>query len=260
MSEATEPGGLSVAFDRAARFYDETRGLPAAVVAAQNGVLDAALPSDGWCLEIGVGTGRIAIPLAEAGHRMVGVDLSPPMLRRLRAKAPHAVPVLLADATRLPFPDATFDAAVAAHVFHLIPAWLTAITELLRVVRPGGRLLATRAGEGPVESAIRSQFLRFSGQRTGAVGLVDLSQLDDQMRALGAEIRALPPIANTGYPAAEYLDRIEADRYSWTWPLDDALRRRAVAHTRDWFRDTYGDPHQLMVFTEPIRWHAYLLR
>jgi len=73
-----EPG--SVGFDRAAEYYDRTRGVPPDVAGAQTALLAGELPGRGRVLEVGVGTGQIALPLAEAGVPMAGLDLSMPMV------------------------------------------------------------------------------------------------------------------------------------------------------------------------------------
>ena len=130
----------AVSFDRAADYYDATRALSPAVEAALTELLAGELVGRGRCLEIGVGTGRIALPLRRAGVPMAGIDLSRAMMLRIAAKAGGDAPFPLAqaDATRLPFRDHSFGGAVACHVLHLIPAWQQAMAELLRVLRPGG--------------------------------------------------------------------------------------------------------------------------
>lgn len=92
-------------------------------------------------LDLGCGTGRWSIPIARAGLAVVGVDRSREMIARLLAKPGAALaPVVLADATRLPFRGA-FDAVVLSHFLHLVPS-LDAVAEGLRpVLRPGARLL-----------------------------------------------------------------------------------------------------------------------
>ena len=99
---------------------------------------------DGPTLEIGIGTGRVALPLVAAGQRLVGVDLSFAMLAKLREKSPTEPPLVQADATLLPFRDGTFGGAVVAHVLHLVSDWRVVVAELRRVVHPGGVLLVTR--------------------------------------------------------------------------------------------------------------------
>ncbi len=76
--------------------------------------------------------------------RVTGVDLSPAMLGRLRAKGGAVVPVAVADARRLPFGAAAFDAVLACHVLHLVQAWADVADEALRVLRPGGTFLVSQ--------------------------------------------------------------------------------------------------------------------
>src|SRR2546423_8588270 len=73
-------GAGSVNFDRAAGFYDETRRSSPETDARVTGLLEGELEGRSSCLEIGVGTGRIALPLWEAGVPMAGVDISSHMV------------------------------------------------------------------------------------------------------------------------------------------------------------------------------------
>src|SRR4051812_44421566 len=137
----------SIAFDRAAEYYDATRGFAPEQEAAIAAALVAALgPPSGPVLELGIGTGRIAIPVqGQGGYAYYGIDLARPMLEKLRenaaARGDHRFPLGRGDITRLPFPDATFAALVAVHVFHLVPDWRAALAEARRVLRPGGLFL-----------------------------------------------------------------------------------------------------------------------
>src|SRR5262249_36374538 len=76
-------------FDRVAHCYDETRAMPedahAAITAGIARAARAVAP-DPLLLEMGIGTGRIALPLAESGIRIVGIDVARAMLARLRAR------------------------------------------------------------------------------------------------------------------------------------------------------------------------------
>jgi ubiquinone/menaquinone biosynthesis C-methylase UbiE len=96
-------------------------------------------------LEVGCGPGEAAERIArELGARVVAVDLSPRMVELARARA---VDARVGDVQDLQFPDESFDCALAAWVlFH--PADLErALSELARVLRPGGRLVAATNGE-----------------------------------------------------------------------------------------------------------------
>ena len=134
----------SVVFDRAADYYDETRGFPPGeeTGAVAQFVQAGNLTHTSRVLEVGIGTGRIALPLAAHVGSITGIDLSRRMMERLRAKQTgEPVAVVEGDATRLPFPDSTFDAVTASHIFHLIPEWQVALAEVARVLRPDGLLL-----------------------------------------------------------------------------------------------------------------------
>lgn len=98
----------------------------------------------GRLLDAGVGTGR-NFPYYPLGACVVGVDNSPGMLSRAerrRRRSAIAVELRQMDVTRLEFPDASFDAAVATFLFCVLPAkeQTPALRELRRVVRPGGQI------------------------------------------------------------------------------------------------------------------------
>jgi SAM-dependent methyltransferase len=103
-------------------------------------VLDALPP--GEVLDAACGTGRWASYLAERGHVVTGVDQSPAMLDLARAKLPDAR-FLHGDLNRLPLDDASVDAAVCALSLVHVTDLTTAIGELARVVRPGGRVVVS---------------------------------------------------------------------------------------------------------------------
>lgn len=99
-------------------------------------------------LEIGPGTGLQTLHVAPqlgASGRLAVVDVQQQMLGHLLARAGRRglgnIAAHRADARALPFADATFDAAYLVTVLGEVPGQLTALTELRRVLRPGGRLV-----------------------------------------------------------------------------------------------------------------------
>jgi SAM-dependent methyltransferase len=248
----------SVPFDRAVEYYDRTRALPPAVHAEVVEVLRSELDGRGPCLEIGVGTGRIALSLAGAGIPMVGADLSGPMLHRLVQNAGGAqpFPLLEADATRLPFLDGAVGAALASHVLHLVADWRGAVGELVRVLRPGGVLLVSRGGP-PAELDELFQRLRAGmGIPEGrhVVGLDDPMEVDGM---LGAG-RSLPDVHGERQTSiASLLHLVEENRQSWTWRVPEDVRLSAVAATRTWAANHYGDIDAQRLFPFVVRWRAW---
>jgi SAM-dependent methyltransferase len=260
--------GGSVNFDRAAGYYDQTRGLPPDTVAAQTQLLAAELAGAGPVLEIGVGTGRIAVPLAEAGVTIAGLDLSAAMLAVLAAKG-SPVPAVRGSALELPLADRSVAAVIACHVLHLIPDWRAAVGEALRVLRPGGLLLAARGnvtdGLGfdlrrriRAAAGIRVEKSPGLGGPRGGGGLRGLHGLDELMAARGIPARQLPEISSRGQlTAAVFLDQVAANLFSWTWAVDPERRLAAVAGARAWVTETIGDPATMLLPADRIRWHSY---
>ena len=94
----------------------------------------------GWkVLDVGTGTGVAAIAAAGAGARAVGIDESVGMLR-VAHSANGSLPIATALAIDLPFRDGAFDAVLANFVIAHFTKYKTALFELKRVLRPGGRL------------------------------------------------------------------------------------------------------------------------
>ncbi|HEX7321469.1 MAG TPA: class I SAM-dependent methyltransferase [Mycobacterium sp.] len=101
--------------------------------------IDWLLPSGARdVLDLGAGTGKLTTRLVERGLDVVAVDPIPEMLEVLRSALP-ATPALLGTAEQIPLPDNSVDAVLVAQAWHWFePA--RAIPELVRVLRPGGRL------------------------------------------------------------------------------------------------------------------------
>lgn len=102
-----------------------------------------AIGSGDVVLDVACGTGNAAIPAAQAGAQVSGVDLSPEMLAvaRRRAEAVGAeVEWTEGDAEQLPFDDARFDVVLSTFGCMFAPRHEVAADEIARVLRPGGRM------------------------------------------------------------------------------------------------------------------------
>jgi SAM-dependent methyltransferase len=250
----------SVIFDQAAGSYDRTRALPAETAEAQTAQLASLLAEvAGPVLEIGVGTGRIAVPLARTGIQILGVDLSAPMLAQLAAKG-SAVAAAMASATRLPVRAHSVGAVIACHVLHLIADWQQAVEEALRVLRPGGLLLAARGRADGSASDLQRRIRTAAGVPEAATGLDNLDGLDQFMRERGAQPRHLPPIPNPSTRTAEqFLRHVRDNTYSWTWAIPEAARLQAVETETAWMAQTLGDPRCVELPARPVSWRSYRL-
>ncbi len=133
-------------------------------------VLNALAP--GRVLEIGVGTG-LALPRYRREHRVTGIDLSPDMLARARArvereKLGNVEQLSEMDATRLAFPDRSFDAAVAMFLITVVPDPIAVLDEAVRVVKPGGRIVL--ANHFSAESGPRAAFEKWLSRFSASLG------------------------------------------------------------------------------------------
>ncbi|MFF3314456.1 class I SAM-dependent methyltransferase [Streptomyces sp. NPDC003035] len=128
-------------YDAEADRYDETRGGVPRARAAADAVLRLVPPGARTLLDLACGTGLVTERLTRPGLRVYGADAAPGMARTAARRVPGGV--VLADARRLPLPDASVDAVSAVWLLHLVPFTEAIVAEAARVLRPGGVLIAT---------------------------------------------------------------------------------------------------------------------
>ncbi len=212
-------------------------------------------------LEIGVGTGRIALPLSEHVGAYFGVDISRPMMARLQAKR-TSQPIYLveANAARLPFVTDVFDAAIAVHVFHLIPGWRAVLDELARVLRPGAPLLYCWTDPETVfktlwdawKSAIPASSTDDLGIRfdRDPIHLIEAGwKLTEDVHTYTFTVGATPQ---------QFVERLHNRIWSQTWRLSDDDLAKGVAAVKEIIRNEFPDPHVTISVTSAFHVRAYL--
>lgn len=248
----TQQHEQSVVFDRATVFYDQTRGFPPGVdrqaadlMARLSGITHSAV-----VVEIGVGTGRLALPLARHSGPYLGFDLSAGMMSVLRQKyAAYGAPdirLALADATRLPLPANSVDAAVLVHILHLVADADRAASELRRVVKPAGVAIVgwNRSHEHGLEPMSEAW-----EAATGEQGR--RWRMGDDSRDAGAVVlerngwveatSGILAFKTTLTPRAK-LERFRGRVYSSMWKMDDATWQAGVSAVEDVVVRQYPDP------------------
>ena len=235
----------SVNFDRAAGSYDATRPVDDAEMAQTLDLLRRTLRSPESTLEIGVGTGALALPLAGHGWRLTGVDISAGMISKLIEKAGGRPPLALvqSDATALPFADTSFDGAYVRHVFHLVPRWRDVVAELCRVTS-GSVAVALGTAPGPWHD-LWYEMRTVMGPEADHVGLDFADGGEEQLRdAFTAQGAVLVQEAAIEYPThetvAEFLDSVRARTHSWTWRVPQLKLDRGLEVGKRWTVDRFG--------------------
>jgi demethylmenaquinone methyltransferase/2-methoxy-6-polyprenyl-1,4-benzoquinol methylase len=141
-----EEGQVRAMFDRIARVYDPMNSLMTAGLHhrwRERAADLAALGTGGRALDVACGTGDLAVELAcrvGPSGTVVGSDFSEAMLERARAKS-AAVQWEWANALALPYPDGGFDAATVGFGARNFSDLGRGLAEMVRVVRPGGRVV-----------------------------------------------------------------------------------------------------------------------
>ena len=139
-------------------------------------------------LDLGAGTGKLSAQLG-AGVRVVGVDLSAPMLAVARGRR-STLRAVQGSALRLPFREGSFDAAVSAFVLRNLSDLQPAFAELSRVVRPGGRVALVDITQ-PRSAVMRVLFNGYFGAAAPLLGR--LVGRADAYRYLVRSVSTLPP-------------------------------------------------------------------
>jgi SAM-dependent methyltransferase len=251
----------SINFDRAAEYYDRTRYRGQGSTKRVVDLLVPELLARGRSLEIGVGTGQIALPMSEAGVRVFGMDISSAMVAIMLEKSDRRpVPVVLADATAMPFGDGVFGSAYFRWVLHLIGDWRGCMNEAVRVVGSGGLVAGILGGYSGRREEIRRRVCEILGTPTDPLGLNwgDTVSLDAHMATLGCTPRLIgPPTEEATERLDEFLDEVDQGMCSWTWstPADDL--HEAVARTRAWAEEKWGPLDREVPAVYESCWRAY---
>src|SRR5262245_56185465 len=189
-------------------------------------------PSD-RILDLGCGTGIVARVLRErlgGAASIVGLDASAPMLAKARAIAPE-IEWREGNAAALPFPDESFDLVLSQEMLQFVPDVVVALREVVRVLSPGGRVLATTwrpRSEQPFHEApgrIAERHLGRSSDRRWsldgaalrdafvAAGFVDVKlqtvSLREQFKELNARVNAMV----AGFDLAAFSDEERERRF-----------------------------------------------
>ncbi|HRC13998.1 MAG TPA: demethylmenaquinone methyltransferase, partial [Dermatophilaceae bacterium] len=186
------PQDVASMFDTVAERYDLTNDILSAgqdrlwrraTVAAVGAGLGQTV------LDIAAGTGTSSEPFADAGVHVVPADFSLGMLRVGQRRRPDLA-FTAADATRLPFADASFDAVTMSFGLRNVVDVEAALREFARVTKPGGRLVVCEFSQ-PVWGPVRAAYLNYLMRALPAIARRTSSNPESYVY-LAESIRAWP--------------------------------------------------------------------
>lgn len=140
-------------------------------------------------LDLGCGTGELMnrILLRDSGKILTGIDLSENMLREAKAKLGNRALLLLGDSERLPFGGGSFDVVFCNDSFHHYPAPDRVLSEIRRVLKPGGTFLMCDCWHPAAGRAVINFYMRHS--REGDVRIYSEHEMRKLLSRHFSEIR-----------------------------------------------------------------------
>ncbi len=206
-----QPTDVQHMFDAVAKRYDVTNDVLSLGQDRRwrREVIDAVDPRRGErVLDLAAGTGTSSQPFDDRGARVVPCDFSLGMLRVGKLARPH-LPFTAGDGTRLPFADASFDAVTISFGLRNIVDPVAGLREMLRVTRPGGRLVVCEFSH-PTWTPFRTVYVEYLMRALPPVARA-VSSSPDAYVYLAESIRAWPDqagladlLAEAGWRAPEW--------------------------------------------------------
>jgi demethylmenaquinone methyltransferase/2-methoxy-6-polyprenyl-1,4-benzoquinol methylase len=207
------PIDVAAMFDDVAERYDITNDVLALGQTRiwRKAVLAAVAPAPGErVLDLAAGTGTSSLPFAQAGAFVVPCDFSLGMLAVGRKRLPE-LPFVAGDALHLPFADASFDAVTISFGIRNVVDYQAGLVEMLRVVRPGGRLVICEFSH-PVWSPFRTVYTEYLMKALPAVARAVASNpeayeyLADSIRAWPRQQEFAAELQSAGWTGVQWRD------------------------------------------------------
>ena len=222
-------------YDGVAAAYERANGARLSAP-ARDLIAMADLPPDSKVLDVGTGTGVTASEASKAGATVVvGIDPSVPMLSTGTAARNGFHPVA-GRAIDLPFRDASFDLVTASFVLNHFARYGTALFDMTRVLRPGGKLAVATWGPG-VDELQRT----WRDLVSSVVGGDMLRDVFKQAVPWEDRFAQRAPLEEALMDAGLNRVRTEPRRYRFVYPIDEFLDGREAAATGRFVHSMLGE-------------------
>jgi SAM-dependent methyltransferase len=256
--------GQRVDFGANAPIYDRRHGAALSADVARSLCSAGALGRGARVLDVGAGTGRVSIALADLGCDVVAVDPSVPMLSALRSKSANtSIPIVAAEGAHLPFRPESFDVVIFARILYVIADWKASLREAFHTIKAGGLLFHEwgNGGAGEAWVQIREKARRLF-EDAGVdnpfhPGAREEGDVDAYLLAHGfvrKEILEAGPGPST--TLRDFLVRVESGELSYIWAVPERVREDCLPKLRAWCEQTF-DLEQLAPMPLALQWAIY---
>jgi ubiquinone/menaquinone biosynthesis C-methylase UbiE len=252
-----------VDFSANSKIYDRRHGAVISDGLAQ--AIASRLDRDATIVDIGAGTGRVALALANRGFQLVAIDPAASMLQAMRQK-PGEVLTVAAEGARLPLRRQSADAVVLARLLYLVADWQDLLREAREVLKHDGILLH-EWGNGDaseewvqVREKARSLFQEAGVETPFHPGARSEVEVDSFLRDLG--FHRTEQIAAGAGPAitlADFLNKIESGEYSYIWEVPRNVQGLCLSLLRRWCESRF-DLGQAAPMPAELSWAVYQRR
>lgn len=236
-----------VDFSANAAIYDRRHGLWVADDTLDGLWQTARIRAGASVLDVGAGTGRVAIPLAARGCRVTAIDPAAGMLAQLRAKDGECrVHTVVAEGARLPFQGDRFAVAVVARLLYLTADWRAVLNETCRVLTPEG-VLCHEWGNGQddeewvrIREEARRLFAQAGVARPFHPGARAEAEVDDYLTSRhlvqqGSVQGGPGPVITI----REFLRRLVDGELSYVWNVPSEVREACLPRLLRWADQTF---------------------
>jgi SAM-dependent methyltransferase len=253
-----------VDFSGNAKVYDRRHGAVLAKDVVQRLAAAAAIRSGTRVLDIGAGTGRVAIGLAELGCNMVALEPALGMVKMLRTKAGDLpIRLIAGEGAELPFSAGQFDIVVIARVLYVTPDWRGVLREAHRVLAVGGRLLHEwgngQADEEWVEirEKARTLFEEAGVSSPFHPGVRSEREVDENLKILGFVWTAHLPIGpGPTLTLADFLGRLIDGEFSYIWNVPKTVQQQCLPLLKAWSEQRF-DLGRSISMPRELWWTVY---
>jgi SAM-dependent methyltransferase len=256
--------GQRVDFSANASVYDRRHGAVLPRDVARELADSAGLEPEARVLDVGAGTGRVAIAFAGMGYQVTALDPASRMLNELRVKAREcSVQLVTGEGARLPFARSSFDAVILARILYLMPDWKTVLREAYEVLKPGGCVFHEwgngQANEAwvQVREMLRALFQNAGVEAPFHPGARFEAEVEAVLIGLGfVRSKKLPIGPGPNMTLHDFLGRVAAGEFSYIWNIPTHVQESCIALLNKWCQETF-DLQQPFPMPRELEWTSY---